>query len=299
MSGEGHCGFVAVVGRPNCGKSTLVNALVGEKVSIVTDRPQTTRHRVLGILTRPPDQAIFVDTPGLHAEARKLINRTMNRAAASSVTDADLVLFVIEATGWRREDEHALGRIREAGRPTVLIVNKVDLARPRTRLIPVLEEAAARHEFAEIIPVSALTGENLPELLAQIWRFLPEGPMLFPPEAHTDRSQRFRVAEVIREKLMAALRREVPYGLEVEIETFDESGSQVQVLATIWVSKESQRPIVVGRGGEMLRRVGQEARLELVKLLGRRVHLATHVKVRRNWADDARALRQLGYDLDT
>ncbi|MCC7258023.1 MAG: GTPase Era [Gammaproteobacteria bacterium] len=297
MSGM-RCGFVAVVGRPNTGKSTLVNALVGEKVSIVTPRPQTTRHRVLGIRTRADSQVVFVDTPGLQARAGKLINRTMNRAAAGSVTDADVVLFVVEATGWRPGDEHVLGRLASCRSPVILVVNKADLVRPKSKLLPLLVRLEGRREFAAIVPVSALGADNLESLVATVLRHLPEGEPFFPGDVTTDRGREFRIGELLREQLMATLKSEVPYGVAVEITAVDDAGATVNVDALIWVAKDSQRPIVIGRGGATLKAIGSGARLEIEKLLGRRVFLQTHVKVRRNWADDARALRQLGHDIE-
>lgn len=289
-------GHVAVVGRPNVGKSTLVNALVGEKVSIVTARPQTTRQRILGIRSRPDSQVVFIDTPGLHAHAGKLINRAMNRAATGSLVDADLVLFVIEAGGWQRGDTHVLQRLEGARAPVVLVVNKSDLMQPKTRLLPLLEQCQARGRYADIVPVSALDGENLQRLMEIILGHLPEGEPLYPQDMRTDRGRDFRIGEVLREKLMAALDREVPYGIAVEIGAVEETPELISIDVQILVAKDSQRPIVIGRGGETLKAIGREARIELEQLLGRKVYLQTHVKVRRNWADDARALRQLGYD---
>lgn len=295
---EFRSGFVAVVGRPNAGKSTLVNALVGEKISIVTAKPQTTRHRILGIRTREDSQVIFVDTPGLHPFARKLINRGMNRVAAASLADADIVLFVIEATGWRAGDDYVLERLASTRAPCILVVNKLDLLRGATAVLPLLEQCARRRDFAAIVPVSALRHDNLDHLMDVVLSHLPSGDRFFPAEMKTDRGTAFRIAEVLREKLMAALQREVPYGLAVEIATVEESPSLARIEAIIWVAKASQRPIVVGRGGIALREIGRAARLDLEKLLGKKVFLQTHVKVRRNWADDARALRQLGYDVE-
>lgn len=289
-------GHVAVIGRPNVGKSTLVNALVGEKVSIVTARPQTTRHRILGIRSRPDSQVVFIDTPGLHAHAGKLINRTMNRAATGSLVDADLVLFVIEAGGWQRGDTHVLQRLEGLRAPVVLVVNKSDLMQPKTRLLPLLEQCQSRGRYADIVPVSARDGENLQRLMEIIVGHLPEGESLYPEDMRTDRGRDFRIGEVLREKLMATLDRELPYGIAVEIGAVEESPELISIDVQILVAKESQRPIVIGRGGETLKAVGREARLELERLLGCKVYLHTHVKVRRNWADDARALRQLGYD---
>jgi len=295
-AGSFRSGFVAVVGRPNTGKSTLVNALVGEKVSIVTSRPQTTRHRILGIRSRSDSQVVFVDTPGLHGNARKLINRTMNRAAASSLADADVVLFVIEASGWRAADEHVLQRLSRVAAPMILVVNKADLVRPRSKMLPLLQAVQARQLFAEIVPVSALESENLERLMELILARLPAGERFYPEDMKTDRGRDFRIGEILREKLMAALEREVPYGLAVEIGAVEDGERLASIDAQIWVAKESQRPIVLGRGGERLKAIGQAARLDLEAFLGKKVFLQTHVKVRRNWADDARALRQFGYE---
>lgn len=291
-------GFVAVVGRPNAGKSTLVNALVGEKVSIVTARPQTTRHRVLGIRSRPDSQVIFIDTPGLHAHARKLINRAMNRAASGSLADADLVLFVVEASGWRPGDDHVLRRLGRCAAPVVLVVNKADLVRPRSKLLPLLTQLQGKGEFAAIVPVSALEGNNLDRLMDVVLERLPAGAELYPQGMTTDRGRDFRIGELLREKLMATLKSEVPYGLAVEVGAVEETETLAKVDALVWVAKESQRPIVVGRGGATLKAIGTAARQDMEKLLKKKVFLQTHVKVRRNWADDARALRQLGYDAE-
>lgn len=290
-------GFVAVVGRPNVGKSTLVNALVGEKVSIVTHRPQTTRHRIIGIRSRPHSQVVFIDTPGLHEHAGKLINRAMNRAATGSLADADVVLFVIEASGWQRADAQVLQRLVSVQAPVLLVINKSDLLRPKSRLLPLLERCQEQREFAAIVPVSALTGDNLERLIELVTEHLPEGERFYPDDMRTDRGLEFRIGEVLREKLMAALEREVPYGLAVEIAAVEQGERLVRIDAQILVAKSSQRAIVVGHGGERLKAIGRDARLDLERLLGRKVYLQTHVKVRRNWADDARALRQLGYEV--
>jgi GTP-binding protein Era len=291
-------GFVAVVGKPNAGKSTLVNALVGEKVSIVTSRPQTTRQRIIGIRNRADSQTVFVDTPGLHAAGGKLINRAMNRAAVGSLVDADIVLLVVEAQGWRGADSHVLQRVAKLAAPVVLVVNKIDAVRPRTRLLPLLAAAADRHAFAAVVPLSAATGENLDQLLQVIESRLPVAPACYPSDAVTDRGRDFRLAEALREQLMAGLGREVPYGVAVEVAEVDATPELVKVAALVWVAKTSQRPIVLGRGGERIKAIGTAARLEMERLLGTRVFLETHVKVRDNWADDARALQQLGYEAE-
>jgi GTPase len=289
-------GFAALVGRPNVGKSTLLNALVGEKLSIVTPRPQTTRHRIVGILDLPQAQIAFVDTPGLHREARRALNRAMNRTATAALEDADVVVLVVEALKWTPEDELALGRIVRSGRPALAAVNKIDRVRPRERLLPYLAELAGRHAFRAIVPVSALREDNLAELKQAIAAQLRESPPLYPPGERTDRSQSFRIAELIREKLTLELNQEVPYGIAVEVERVAEEGEQLAVDAAIWVDRDGQKPIVIGAQGARLKRVGRAARLAVNELLGRRVHLTLWVKVRENWADNARALRQLGVE---
>ncbi len=294
-SGEFRSGFAALVGRPNVGKSTLLNALVGEKLSIVTPRPQTTRHRIIGIVNLPASQIAFVDTPGLHRGETRGLNKAMNRAAASALDDSDLVVFVVEALRWSHEDGFVLDRIKQSGRPAMAVINKVDSVFPKERLLPYLAELGARHTFVEVVPVSAKKSDNLEALTTAITRQLPVAPAMFPPEDKTDKSERFRIAESIREKLTMELNQEVPYGIAVEIERLAEGeDGQVEVDATIWVDREGQKPIVIGPKGERLKRVGRSARMELNKLLGRRLHLTLWVKVRENWADNARSLKQLG-----
>ncbi len=289
-------GFAALVGRPNVGKSTLLNALMGEKLSIVTPRPQTTRHRVLGVLTGEQAQIAFVDTPGLHRGARRALNRAMNRTASAALHEADVDVLVLEAEQWTSEDELALQRIQASGRPAVAAVNKIDRIRPRGRLLPFLAELARRHAFTDLVPVSGLKGENLDALIAAIGRSLPESPPLFPREQRTDRDFRFRIAEAIREKLTLELDQELPYGIAVEIDRAVEEEGRLLVDAAIWVDRAGQKPIVIGAEGERLKRVGRAARLELNRALGRRLHLTLWVKVREGWADSARALQQLGLE---
>jgi len=295
-SPEFRCGFAALVGRPNVGKSTLLNALVGQKLSIVTPRPQTTRHRILGISHLPDAQIAFVDTPGLHAQAGRALNKAMNRTAATALQDADLVVLVLEALHWTAEDDFALGRIVSSGRPAVAAINKIDRARPRERLLPYIAEVARRHEFLAIVPVSALKLDNIEDLRRSIAAHLPLSPPLFPHGELTDRGLEFRIAEMIREKLTLELNQEVPYGIAVEVERLAEQDGQLAVDAAVWVDREGQKPIVIGAKGERLKRVGRSARLALNGLLGRRLHLNLWVKVRENWADNARALRELGLE---
>ena len=291
-----HCGFAALVGRPNVGKSTLMNALVGQKLSIVTPRPQTTRHRVLGLVNLPTAQIAFVDTPGLHHHGSRALNRAMNRTAASAALDADLVVYVVEALKFTDEDALALQRAKESGHPVLAVVNKVDKVADKSRLLPFLADLAARHPFIEVIPVSAMQAGDIKRLCEVIARNLPESQPLFPEEQVTDRSEAFRIAEVIREKLTLELNQEVPYGIAVEVEGIGEEDGQKVVSAVIWVGREGQKPIIIGAKGERLKRIGMHARKELNRILGQRLHLTLWVKVREGWADNAQALKQLGLE---
>ena len=267
-------GLVALVGRPNVGKSTLLNALVGQKVSITSPKPQTTRHRIAGILTGAGYQAVFLDAPGLHTRQPRGLNRAMNRAALGSLADADLLLFVVDATRWTEEDEAALERVRQSGKKSVLVVNKSDQVRPREKLLPLIERLSRRHAFDAIVPLSALKAENLERLLEVIPALLPESEPFYPGDQVTDRSERFLAAEVIREKLTLALREELPYGLTVEIERWEElEDGRLGIAAVVWVERIGQRRIVIGEGAARIRDVGRDARLELNELLDRRVHL--------------------------
>jgi GTP-binding protein Era len=290
-------GFVALAGRPNVGKSTLLNAFVGQKLSIVTPRPQTTRNRLIGLLQLPEAQIAFVDTPGLHLGQRRALNRAMNRTAAAALGDADLVLLVLEALKWTDEDELALERIRDAHRPVIAVVNKVDRVHPRERLLPYMEQLATRHEFRHIVPISARRGSNLDDLKRVVVAELPVGEAMFPADQVTDRSRDFRITETIREKLTLELVEELPYGIAVEIEQIEtREDGQLRVAAVIWVDRAGHKPIVIGADGSRLKRVGRAARLELNHLLGGRFHLTLWVKVREDWADDVRALQHLGLE---
>jgi GTP-binding protein Era len=290
------CGFVAVVGRPNVGKSTLINAIMGTKVSIVTAKPQTTRHRILAVFTTDDVQIVFVDTPGLHRKAGKAMNRMMNRTAVNALADADLVLFVSEAERWTDEDRDVIRRLQTVSAPVVAVLNKVDLVNPKEKLLVAMAAMSERSEFAEILPVSAKKQDNLDALLSLIPNFLPESPQLFPPDMKTDRSSEFQAAEIIREKLTLSLHQEIPYGLTVQIEQYEVGADRTTINAIIWVERDSQKGIVVGKGGSVLKRVGREARLELKRKLGRSVHLELWVKVKDNWADNEQDLLRLGYE---
>jgi GTP-binding protein Era len=287
-------GYVALVGRPNVGKSTLLNALLGQKVSIVTSRPQTTRHRVLGISESVAGQIAFLDTPGMHEGPKRALNRAMNRAAGAALGEADLAVFIVEALKWTDEDDMALARVLQSERAVIAVINKIDRARPREQLLPYIARLAERAKFLAVVPISALRAENLEPLRATILAALPEGERIYPQGQLTDRSERFRIAELIREKLTLELVEELPYGVAVELESYNElEDGRVEVGAVIWVDREGQKPIVIGAGGSRLKRIGQAARLELNALFARRYHLTLWVKVRENWADDARALHQL------
>ena len=290
------CGFAAIVGRPNVGKSTLLNALLKRKISIVSPKPQTTRHRILGILTNEQTQIVFVDTPGLHAGGNRAMNRHMNRAALASLSDADVNLFVVEALRWMDEDQRVLAELIQRGRPIIAIVNKVDKVFPKERLLPYIEELTRRTAFAEIIPLSGLKGSGVDDLPLVLARYLPESPPHFPPDQVTDRSEQFQASEIVREKLTYRLRQELPYGLTVGIERFEEEDGRLVINAVIWVERTGQKAIVIGQGGEQLKEVGRAARMEMNELFKRPVHLELWVKVKENWSDNENALRQLGYD---
>jgi len=294
------CGFAAIVGRPNVGKSTLLNALLGRKVSIVSPKPQTTRHRILGILTRPNTQIVFVDTPGLHGDvrsARSAMNRYLNRTARTSLSDADINLFVVEALAWTDDDQRALDFLVKCGKPIILLVNKIDKVFPKERLLPYIEALRAKAAFVDILPLSGLKRDGLERLLESIAPYLPESPPHFPEEQITDRSERFQAAEIIREKLTLRLQQELPYGVTVEIERFEpQEDGRLLIGAVIWVARTGQKAIVIGQGGARIKEIGRAARLDLKALFNKPVHLELWVKVKDNWSDSEAALRQLGFE---
>jgi GTP-binding protein Era len=289
------CGVVAVVGRPNVGKSTLVNALVGFKVSIVAPKPQTTRHRITGVLNREGLQIVFVDTPGLHDAQGQAINRQLNRAAHGALAEAHVVALLVDAGRWTTEDEAALQAAIRTGQPVVLVLNKVDRIADKGSLLPRIAELSRRHAFAAVVPLSASKRDNLDALVRALADLLPEGEPMFGPDDVTDRSERFLVAELVREQLVRQLHAELPYATTVSIEAFKRERKVLKVAATVWVEREGQKGIVVGAGGESAKRIGSAARREIERQFGERVHLELHVKVRDHWSDDEAALRQFGY----
>ncbi len=289
------CGFVTIVGRPNVGKSTLINRLVQQKVSITSQRPQTTRNRLIGIRTDECAQIVYVDTPGLRAGAKSALDRLMNRAARGSLEGVDCVVFVVAASGWTAADDSVLSLVRRQPCPVILAINKIDLLKGRERLLPLMKQAAERMEFDEIIPLSALTGESLADLKDSLLRYLPVQPPLFPREQVTDRDERFMAAELVREQVFRTLRQELPYAIGVGIEHFERMEKHVRIGAVIWVEKESQKGIVIGSGGARLKQIGVRARAQMENLLGSKVYLELWVKVREGWADSQTILHSLHY----
>ena len=296
MTEGGHrCGFVTVVGRPNVGKSTLVNRIVGRKLSITSSRPQTTRHRILGVVTCDTSQVIFVDTPGIHRGRRRALNRYMNRVATRSLVGVDLVLLVVEASGWVPDDDHILDAVAAESVPAVLVLNKIDRIKSREGMLPVLADTARRHDFAAMVPVCARTGENLEHLRSVVESYMPVAPPVFAQEQFTDRSESFLVAEIVREKLIRRLGQELPHRLTVEIERFVEQRRRTLVNVLVWVERRQHKAIVIGKDGGRIKDAGTAARLEISRMLGRPVHLEIWVKVREGWSDDERALQSLGF----
>ena len=289
------CGYVALVGRPNMGKSTLMNHLLGQKLSITSRKPQTTRQHLLGIKTTDTEQIIYVDTPGIHENARRAINRYMNRTAYSALDSVHVIIFLIEAMQWTSEDEMVLKRIKDSGIPTILAINKVDKLEDKNQLLPFIQDISNKLDFIQIIPISATKGINLPELEAQVREQLDVSEPFYPADQITDRSQRYLAAELVREKLMRMLGQELPYDLTVEIEQFKEEKGRLHIHALIWVERANQKAIVIGNKGSRLKNVGIQARLDMEKLFHKKVFLEVWVKVKEGWSDDERALQSLGY----
>ena len=288
-------GYLAIIGCPNVGKSTLMNRLIGAKLSITSRKAQTTRHRIHGILTTDDCQYVFVDTPGFQTQHRTALNRAMNRTVNAALADVDVILFVIEGTRWRVEDQAVLDKL-PADRPVILVINKVDRLADKNALLPFLASAAERHAFADMVPVSAENGDNLDTLLKVAGRHLPEAEPIFSPDELTDRSERFLAAELLREKLFRNLGEELPYGIAVEIEKYEEVDGVRRIHAAVIVDRDAHKAIVIGKGGERLKRVASDARKDMEALFGGKVWLETWVKVKSGWADDERALKSLGYE---
>jgi len=291
-----HFGFVAIIGRPNVGKSTLMNHLIGQKISITSRKPQTTRNRIVGIETEGDYQIVYVDTPGLHREEKRAINHLMNRAAESALGDVELIILVVDPNHWTDDDEMALHRVKNADVPVVLVINKVDTVSDKETLLPLIDKLSKIITFKDIIPVSALRGTNLHILKQIIKDALPEGDHLFPDDSITDRSSRFLAAEIVREKLMRQMGDELPYSSTVEVEEFKEDNGLLRISAAILVERNGQKKMVVGAGGDRIKKIGTEARKDMEKLFDSKVFLKLFVKVKAGWSDDARALKSLGYD---
>jgi GTP-binding protein Era len=295
MSEPFRSGLVAIIGRPSVGKSTLVNRLVGTKVSVASPRPQTTRHRILGIYTRGNAQIVYVDTPGMTLPGRTRMTRYLNRTATGSVEGVDVIMLLITADGWREEDEYPLSIARRQSRPVILAINKVDRLKDKSLLLPLTEQAMQKLPFAEIVPVSALKGDNVEALERVLLKYLPEQPPFYPPEQVTDKDPRFLAAELIREQIFHLYGQEVPYATAVKIEEFKREDRRIRIAATIWVEREGQKAILVGKGGARLKTVGRRARLVMQELFDAKVRLELWVKVRENWSDNEQALQALGY----
>ena len=298
MTGNFRCGYIALVGRPNVGKSTLLNRILGQKISITSRRPQTTRHRVLGIKTRDSAQLIYVDTPGIHDYSGRAMNRHMNRTASSAMLDVDAVVFLVDASKWTADDDLVLQKLDKLDCPVILAVNKIDLLANRDELLPRLQELSGKRSFEQVIPISAAKGDNVTALEAAIETLLPQAPAMFPEDQVTDRSVRFLAAELVREKLFRKLGRELPYGLTVEIESFRSEPAITHIHALIWVERKSQKSIVIGKQGRVLKEVGIEARKDIETLIDGKVNLKLWVKIKEGWSDDERALHSLGYTHD-
>ena len=292
------CGYVAIVGRPNVGKSTLLNHSLGQKLSITSRKPQTTRHQILGVKTLENHQIVYVDTPGLHKKNDNAINRYMNRAASSVVSDVDLVLFVVQAPNFTEGDEEALKHLSKTSSPVILVINKIDLLDDKKKLLPFMEKVSALYKFSDIIPVSALKGKGLEKLEKLVTSNLPDGEAIFPDDQITDRSMRFLAAEIIREKLIRELGQELPYTTTVDIEKYNEEDDLVSIFATIYVESKGQKSIIIGKKGSRLKSIGSKARKDIEGMVDTKVFIQLWVKIREGWSNDEQALRGLGYSLD-
>lgn len=292
------CGYIAIIGRPNMGKSTLLNHILGLKLSITSRKPQTTRHQILGVKTVDDGQFIFVDTPGIHSGGNRAINRYMNRAASSVIHDVDVVLFIVQALKWTDEDQLVLNKLQGVEVPVILLVNKVDRVSDKDKLLPFISEISGKYDFANVIPISATQGDNVQQLENYILTRLPEAPAYFQKDEYTDRSTRFLVAEIIREKLVRELGNELPYQTTVEIEQYKDEEKITRIHALILVETKGQKIIVIGDKGARLKSIGSKARKDIEKLIDRKVFLKLWVKVKSGWSDSEASLRSLGYDAD-
>lgn len=289
------CGYVAIVGRPNVGKSTLMNRLIGQKLAITSHKPQTTRHSILGIKTAPGGQIIYVDTPGIHQRGGQAMNRYLNRTAKAVLADVNLLLFVVEAQRWTAEDAAVLELIQQTQVPTLLVINKVDRIGRKDELLPFMEEMAKKHGFQQVLPLSAKDGTNIIELEKQVLNAMPEGANVFPEDQLSDRSERFFAAEFLREQLTRRYAKEIPYALTVEIEKFEDAGHLYRIGAVVWVERPGQKNIIIGAKGEALKATASQARLAMEEFFQKKVHLTVWVKVKKSWSSDEAALVRLGY----
>ncbi len=291
-----NCGFVALIGRPNVGKSTLMNHLLKQKISITSRKPQTTRHRILGINTTEAGQAIYMDTPGMHSSEKRALNRYLNRTAETTLLGVDVIVWLIDGLSWHEYDEVIFKKLEQAGLPVILAVNKVDKVKDKDAILTFFAEARHRFPFEHLIPISALKRTNLDQLESLIMTLLPTSDLIYPEDQITDRPERFLAAEIIREKLTRRLGDELPYALTVEIERYEELPSITKIYAIIWIERLTQKNIVIGKEGEMLKKVGTDARFDIEKLIGQKVYLQLWVKVKKNWSDNERAMQSLGFN---
>jgi len=291
-----NCGFVALIGRPNVGKSTLMNHLLKQKISITSRKPQTTRHRILGINTTEAGQAIYMDTPGMHSSEKRALNRYLNRTAETTLLGVDVIVWLIDGLSWHEYDEVIFKKLEQAGLPVILAVNKVDKVKDKDAILTFFAEARHRFPFEHLVPISALKRTNLDQLERLIMTLLPASDLIYPEDQITDRPERFLAAEIIREKLTRRLGDELPYALTVEIELYQENPGITKIYAIIWVERLSQKNIVIGKEGEMLKKVGTDARFDIEKLIGQKVYLQLWVKVKKNWSDNERAMQSLGFN---
>jgi GTPase len=287
---ETHCGTVTIIGRPNVGKSTLLNKILGEKLTITSPKPQTTRHQILGIKTEGQTQAIYIDTPGIHPNTQRRLSRAMVRSAINALIDVDIIGFVIEANRWTADDDAILERLKKQEKPVILMVNKIDKIKDKTRLLPFLQSCYEKMPFLAVVPVSGQKGQNMDELEKVIALALPVAEFIYPPDQFTDRSQRFLAAEFIREKLMRCLYEELPYWLTVSIEQFAEQKKIIKISAIIWTERSSQKAIIIGKNGELLKKVGTEARKDMEACFGKKVYLDLWVKVKAGWSEEEGSL---------